>query len=157
MKKDVAVEHNSCKKPGPRLRATLIALDDLGRILLLTHVREHGTYYVLPGGGVDKGETIENALVRELREELGAVCTVERLVAVGEMITPTRHVVDFFYLGILDRHDDFKILYSEGIGSAEWLEVTELDKIVLRPENIIPVLKKVVSGELDHPVYLGKY
>lgn len=52
-------------------RVSLKALicDDDGRILV---VKEHGRpFWDLPGGGMDFGETTEQALARELREEVG--------------------------------------------------------------------------------------
>ncbi|WP_051964874.1 NUDIX hydrolase [Deinococcus misasensis] len=36
-------------------------------------------YYVFPGGGIDAGETPEQAVVREVKEELGLEVRVERL------------------------------------------------------------------------------
>lgn len=42
-----------------------------GEQILLLYTRRYNDYS-LPGGGVDKGETLEEALVRELREEAGA-------------------------------------------------------------------------------------
>ena len=52
-----------------RKAARAVVFDDENRIGLL-HVKNHN-YYKLPGGGVEEGEDIKNALDRECEEELG--------------------------------------------------------------------------------------
>lgn len=53
------------------LGVRVLVQDEAGRVLLVRHTYLDGWY--LPGGGVDAGETFEDAAVRELREETGLV------------------------------------------------------------------------------------
>jgi 8-oxo-dGTP pyrophosphatase MutT (NUDIX family) len=64
---------------------------DNGKILVAQAV--HTSKYVLPGGGIDKGEAIHDALIREVKEETGID------VQVGEFL---QFETDFFYYDPLD-------------------------------------------------------
>ncbi len=58
---------------GKTLGTRVAAIEDNRRVLLVRHGYIKG--WSLPGGGVDKGETLREAAIRELREETGAVTT----------------------------------------------------------------------------------
>lgn len=56
-----------------RTTARLLLLDEQGRVLLFRHADGHGrALWAAPGGGVEPGETPEEAAHREAAEELGA-------------------------------------------------------------------------------------
>lgn len=65
----------------PRLTGVcMIALDDAGRVLLLR--QSYGTTrWVLPGGGAGRGESAEQAAIREFAEEAG--CGVDHVASAG--------------------------------------------------------------------------
>src|SRR2546427_326944 len=68
-----------------------------GRILLVEHRKRDQRYWVLPGGRLQGNETLDAALARELREELGLDARIGRLVIVCETLAPDRHVVNLIY------------------------------------------------------------
>lgn len=72
-----------CSDAKPRLtaRAVLRRSDGLYAVM---YVGKYGIY-ILPGGGVDEGESIEDALRREIAEETGCGCkTIRALGVVSE-------------------------------------------------------------------------
>ena len=75
-----------------------------GRVLLLRQERGEEDYWMLPGGGVRMGETLADALRREVREEVGLEIAVGRPLALLESISPdleaySKHVVHVILAG----------------------------------------------------------
>ena len=65
-----------------REAARAVVIDDDGKVALLRVGADN--YHKLPGGGIDEGENIQDALERELLEEIG--CKAEVLNEVGAII-----------------------------------------------------------------------
>lgn len=69
------------------LGVRLLVRDEAGRVLLIRHSYVDGWH--MPGGGVGKGESIQAAGLRELREEVGLIAEgVPRLVSFHARLRP---------------------------------------------------------------------
>ena len=65
----------------PKVAVGTIITDARGRIVLVKRAIEPGYgKWVFPGGFIDRGETVEDAALREAREECGLDVRLERLV-----------------------------------------------------------------------------
>jgi len=73
-----------------RQAARAVVLDPADRILLVRFEFPTNGVWATPGGGIDEGETPEQAIVRELDEELGLTG-----VELGPWIWTREHVVPF--------------------------------------------------------------
>jgi 8-oxo-dGTP diphosphatase len=63
-----------------RIRAGIVLIQD-NKVALIERHRAGLDYFVFPGGGVDEGESPEQAAVREAMEELGIQVTIKQKVA----------------------------------------------------------------------------
>ena len=68
--------------------SAVIVRDDA--ILLVAFDDQLGYHFNLPGGGVELGESLHEALHREVREETNAAVEIGRLLLVGEYM-PMQH------------------------------------------------------------------
>jgi ADP-ribose pyrophosphatase YjhB (NUDIX family) len=90
------------------------------QVLLVRHYKNDMKYWLLPGGGLEFGETIENCARRELMEETNLEIEVGDFLFMNESIPPDhhRHVVNLYYEGrILGgelKLGDDKALYEVG-------------------------------------------
>jgi ADP-ribose pyrophosphatase YjhB (NUDIX family) len=83
----------------PRVRVA-VCLTAAQRLLLVAHRKGAHRYWLLPGGGVEVGETLVEAARREVREETGLDVEIGRLLIVCDAIEPGgRHLVNLVFAG----------------------------------------------------------
>jgi len=143
----------------PRIRVSAV-LRWRGAILLCRHEKPGKEYWLLPGGGVDSGESLVDALRRELAEEIGIDedVPVEGPVAIVDSIAPKRslvgkHVVHIIFAGDLAGRS-LEALRSEDVAvrGHRLFSVDDLDGIVLHP----PIQRFLRRWRPGDPVaYLG--
>ena len=148
-------------RPEPRIRVSAV-LRWHGRILLIRHDKRGREHWLLPGGGVHAGETLTEALQRELAEETGVVrggveLPVEGPVAIVDSISPERslwskHVVHVIFAGELDGSLADVSSDDEAVRGHRLFSPDDLDGIVLHPP-IQRFLRRWQPG--DPCVYLG--
>jgi 8-oxo-dGTP pyrophosphatase MutT (NUDIX family) len=85
--------------------ANVIVVNDHGEILMIRRT-DNGNWAV-PGGGMDLGESITDAAIRETHEETGITCTITGLVGI---YTNPRHVI--LYTSNGEIRQEFSIVFT---------------------------------------------
>ena len=143
----------------PRIRVSAI-LRWKERVLLCRHEKPGKEYWLLPGGGVNSGESLANALHRELREEVGIddELPLEGPVAIVDSIAPgktfaAKHVVHIIFAGDLTGRSLERVTSQDAaVRGHRRFAVDELDDIVMHP----PIQRFLARWRPGDPVvYLG--
>ena len=145
--------------PEPRIRVSAL-LGWRGRILLCRHEKPGREYWLLPGGGVNSGESLVDALRRELAEEIGIhdLIPFEGPIAIVDSIAPVRsfaakHVVHIIFSGDLGGRSLEAVTSADAAVRGHRLFTQgELDEVVLHP----PIQRFLARWRPGDPtVYLG--
>lgn len=121
--------------------AIIKAVNENGEPIIFATQRGYGELkggWEFPGGKIEEGETPQEALKREIMEELETEISVGELINMIEYDYPTFHLsMDCFWAEIvsgdlvLKEHEAAKWLTKEELDSVEWLpaDVTLIEKI----------------------------
>ncbi len=122
-----------------------------GSILLVERGKEPlKGYWSLPGGAVETGESLETALMREVREETGMVVVVKRLVEVFERIIEDingRAKYHYVLLDYLCEVTDGAERAGDDASDVRWIARQDLDTYRLT-SGTLPVIEKAFRESL---------
>lgn len=116
--------------------AVIKAVNENGQPIIFATQRGYGDLkggWEFPGGKIEEGETPQEALKREIMEELDTEISVGDLIDTIEYDYPTFHLsMDCFWCQIvkgdlvLKEHEAAKWLRMDELDSVEWLSADEL-------------------------------
>jgi ADP-ribose pyrophosphatase YjhB (NUDIX family) len=142
----------------PRIRVSVILRRE-GRILLVRQEKPGREYWLLPGGGVNAGESLVDALRREVTEEVGLSedFPFEGPVAIADSIAPpgapAKHVVHIIFAGDLEWHSlEHAASSDRAVRNHRLFDLDELTGLTLHP----PIQRFLARWQPGDPVvYLG--
>jgi 8-oxo-dGTP diphosphatase len=121
-----------------------------GRILLVKRGKEPNKgRWMIPGGLVELGEKLEEAVLREVKEELGFDASIDRMLDVAnEVVLDEEERVKYHYVLIdflvsPNQHDD--VVLNEESSSYQWFAPESIDEVV----DTTPNTKKMVRKYLE--------
>lgn len=124
-----------------RNRAAVIIEQD-GKILLVQHEKYGKTYWLIPGGGVEYGETIKDAARRELMEECSLDVRIGDLLFISETIPPDqhRHVINYYFEGKIVG-GEMSVNPDAVLRDAQWHPIEDIPHLVIFP----PTAREIVD------------
>ena len=131
---------------------------DQDKILLCKTLDLPINFYFLPGGHVEHGESTENALLRELKEETGMACKIKKFLGCLEYsFEPGSNSIchNHEYNFIFEAESEYlksarKIICPEKHIELVWMPIYGLSEIDFRPKPLRKLLPEWLDGNSDN-------
>lgn len=124
-----------------------MAIVDGDEILLVKRGKEPGKgLWAVPGGKVERGESLAEAATREVKEETGLLIELDEVVWVGESIGSDHHIVLIDFLGRAVGGD---LAVGDDAAEARWVAIEDAYDMDLTPTmyGLLDVLLEMMDEE----------
>jgi len=133
----------------PNVTVGALIFDDEGKIFLMKSPKWLGGVYTIPGGHIELGETMEKALMREIKEEVGLdVDNVEYLMTqefiYGEAFYKRKHFIFVDFIAKAKNRD----VKLDNIEATEYIWVTPEEALRINTEEYAKnMIKKYLENQ----------
>jgi 8-oxo-dGTP diphosphatase len=140
--------------------SVLVFKDD--KLLVVNMKRKDSDIYVLAGGGLEAGESIFQAGVREVFEETGLLVKIVKLAYIKELYTDDSESMDFVLLGVVVKGELVKGYdpeYEEQfLNDVRFVDFDELKILNFHPRQLVDRLKEDFRvGFFGETIHLGRF
>jgi len=128
-----------------------------GRVVLARHRAGPSVYHLLPGGGVRHGETLAEALEREVVEETGLVARIGEPLFISDTIDPNgpRHLVNITFSAEIVGGEITNSPVDSRVEAVDLVDPERLSEIDLRPPIARELVRVLDADTPPRTVYLG--
>jgi|SRR3989338_1057993 len=112
----------------PRVTSAVLVVKD-GKYLLAERNKEnYNGYWIIPGGGVNFGEPLQDAAIREIKEETNLDVEIIKKIGYKEVINVpgNYHSIVFFFLA-KPKHSDIEA--KDDVSSAKFFTIEEIKQL----------------------------
>jgi mutator protein MutT len=127
--------------------ASCIISDDYGRFLLLHRYATEESRWETPGGKVEEEETLEDAAVREMREELGIAVIIDVKLGTAVVELPDNdYEITWFRAKIVGGQP--QVMEQDMFDDLEYFDIEDLPSLALSP-GTLELHNMIFTGEVQ--------